>query len=201
MTNNDNSVNIKSPADRYHHGDLRAALVAEALRLLANSDAEALSLRGVARNVGVSATAVYRHFPNKSALLHALARAGGEALAREQQAAMAAAGGGAAGFDATGRAYVRFAIANPALFRLMTAETRGVDASAASHRGGGLQMLYANTDALAPPDSDAAARHVLAVQSWALVHGLALLMLDGQIAADDQLIDRVIDSKRKAFAS
>ncbi len=65
MTYNDNSVNIKS----YHHGDLRSALVEEGLRLLAASDAEHLSLREIARNAGVSATAVYRHFPDKEALL------------------------------------------------------------------------------------------------------------------------------------
>ena len=60
MSVNDNSVNIKNDKRGYHHGDLRASLVAEGLKLLAKNEAEHLSLREVARNVGVSATAVYR---------------------------------------------------------------------------------------------------------------------------------------------
>ncbi|MFT3975751.1 MAG: helix-turn-helix domain-containing protein, partial [Sphingomonas bacterium] len=52
----------------YHHGDLRAALVAEGLLLIEEQGADDLSLRELARRVGVSATAVYRHFPDKAAL-------------------------------------------------------------------------------------------------------------------------------------
>jgi hypothetical protein len=134
-------------------------------------------------------------------LLHALARAGADMLTATQKTAMADAGGGKAGFDATGRAYVRFALANPALFRLMIGETRGVVADPATHHTGGLQMLFANTAALAPPGTDADAHYVSAVQSWAIVHGLALLMLDGQIAPDDALIDRVITVARPGAAA
>ena len=191
MGNNANSVNIENAERRYHHGDLRAALVAEGLRLLAASDAEHLSMREIARNVGVSATAVYRHFPDKQALLRSLAHEGGVRLAAEQKAAMAAAGGGKPGFDATGATYVRFALANPALFRVMLAETRGFS-DKATVGGEGLKMLLENSAALSPPDADDAQRRALAIQSWATVHGLALLMLDGQIPADDAMIDQVI---------
>ena len=58
-------------ARTYHHGDLRAALIDAGLNSLEGTDAEAISLRELARIVGVSATAVYRHFPDKRALLAA----------------------------------------------------------------------------------------------------------------------------------
>jgi len=187
MRANDNTVNIeKTP---YHHGDLRKALVAEGLRLLAVREVESLSLREVARGVGVSATSVYRHFPDKEALMTALALAGLAQLGAAQRAAAEAAGDGA--FAATGRAYVRFALANPALFRLIFASP-----ALAQARADGLMaseaaaMLAANAAAAAARDGGEAS--LRAVRSWALVHGLAMLMLDGQVPADEGLIDRVI---------
>jgi AcrR family transcriptional regulator len=102
----------------YHHGDLRAALIQEGLRLLEERRGDDVGLREVARAAGVSATAVYRHFPDKAALLRALSSEGLARLAEAQRRAFSGAGGGKAGFLATGRAYVAFALANPALFRL-----------------------------------------------------------------------------------
>jgi AcrR family transcriptional regulator len=69
----------------YHHGDLRQALIEAGLTLLDVRAADALSLREVARAVGVSATAVYRHFPDKGALLDALAAEGLRKLADAQR--------------------------------------------------------------------------------------------------------------------
>lgn len=191
MTTDDNTVNIKS----YHHGDLRTALIEEGLRLLTLSDAEHLSLREVARNVGVSATAVYRHFPDKQALLSALAQRGGDMLAEQQLHAQTAAGGGAAGFEATGATYVRFALAHPAIFRLMMARTRE-DSLAGSDDVclTGLGLLRQNVAALAAPGTSNDEQRIHAVKAWAIVHGLAMLMLDGQVPADDALIDRVVKS-------
>src|SRR6201999_3361048 len=60
----------------YHHGDLRAAAIAAGLELLKSRTADDLGLREVARAVGTSATALYRHFPDKAALLRALAKEG-----------------------------------------------------------------------------------------------------------------------------
>jgi AcrR family transcriptional regulator len=82
----------------YHHGDLRAALIRAGLALLQERDADDLGLREVARAVGVSAASVYRHFPNKEALLRALAAEGLKRLGEAQRAASEAAGGGIAGF-------------------------------------------------------------------------------------------------------
>lgn len=180
-----------SPLPRsYHHGDLRTALVDAGLAALADTALEDLSLRGLARDVGVSPTAVYRHFPDKAALLRALADAGLERLGRYQQEAAEAAGSEAA-FGATGRAYVRWALANPALFRLVFAcndplgETVFGQSLAA-------RMLQSNA-AAATRNPEEAQR--LVIQAWALVHGLAMLMLDGQLPADDALIERIIEPK------
>lgn len=176
----------------YHHGDLRAALVAEGLRLVAERDAEALSLREVARGVGVTATSVYRHFPDKQALLAALAREGLDRLAQAQRDAQAGAGGGKAGFAATGRAYVRFALANPGLFRLIFAspDIGAVKKDGVLDSDAG-QLLRANAAAEAKHHGSQD-EHGTTIRAWAIVHGLAMLMLDGQVAPDDGLIERVI---------
>ena len=105
MTNKDNTVNI--PAAKvgnlvskkpYHHGDLHGALLEAGLRLLQTRKADDLALREVARDVGVSATAIYRHFPDKGALLSALAQEGLDRLAQAQRQATSAAGGATTGF-------------------------------------------------------------------------------------------------------
>lgn len=190
MTRNANSVNIdKKP---YHHGDLRAALIAEGLAILGESDADSLSLRELARRVGVSAPSVYRHFPDKQALMTALAEEGLRRLGASQHEAAAAAGGGKAGFAATGRAYVRFALANPALYRLIfTSPLIAAYRASAADRPEAFDFLLANAGAAVGADPESRAARVAAVEAWALVHGLAMLMLDGQIPADEALIDAV----------
>jgi AcrR family transcriptional regulator len=79
--------------DAYHHGDLRNALVASAVRLIEASGPGAFSLREAAREVGVSANAAYRHFDDKSALITAVAADGFARLAERMRRAMASASG------------------------------------------------------------------------------------------------------------
>lgn len=188
---------LQNPARSYHHGDLRSALVEAGLTALETTEIGDLSLRQLAREVGVSATAVYRHFPDKQALMQALAAEGIEQLGRYQQAAADAAGGNAAAFGATGRAYVRFALAHPALFRLIFGQCRDVGQSVF---GDNLAARLLQDKALraAAGNQDGAQR--LMIQAWAVVHGLAMLMLDGQLPPDETLIDRVIDP-RTLFAN
>ena len=95
--------------DRYHHGDLRRALVQEAATIIGARGIEALTLRAVGDSLGVSRTAMYRHFADKSDLLAAVAAEGFRRLRATQQGS----------FEEMGRSYVRFAMANPAHYRVM----------------------------------------------------------------------------------
>jgi AcrR family transcriptional regulator len=178
----------------YHHGDLRAALLDNGLRLLAlGGTPDKLSLREVARAAGVSATAVYHHFPDKNALLDALAEEGLERLAAAQHRASDLAGGGAAGFAATGRAYVAFALENPALFRLIFGARRSVLDDSEGEIPEAVEFLLSNAAALAPQGADQNAGQVIAIRSWAMAHGLSLLMLGGQVPFSQELIDQVLN--------
>ena len=104
----------------YHHGNLRAELLDTAIAELAEGDAESLSLRALARRIGVSQTAPYRHFADKEALLAAMAVRGYRDLLETLRRA-----GEAAGAEppeqlaAFAHAYVNYAADNPALFKLM----------------------------------------------------------------------------------
>lgn len=185
-----------TPASRqaYHHGDLRSALLEAGLRLLRARDVDDLSLRELAREVGVSAAAIYRHFPDKDALMAALAVEGLERLAKVQRQATRSAGGGKAGFLASGLAYVRFAVDNPALFRLVFSAAQQCDPLETSPDSvsAALRDLHRDLEALMPAGAPAAERKAAALHAWALVHGIAQLVLDRQIAADWRLIERVL---------
>ncbi len=109
---------MRRPAP-YHHGGLRDALIEAAQAILESEGSAALSLRAVARRAGVSPAAPYHHFPDKQALLDAVAERGFDALTAAMTERMDRAGGNAARLDASGIGYVAFAVANPALFSLM----------------------------------------------------------------------------------
>ena len=201
MTDKGNSVNMKNAKARpeakpkaegaYHHGDLRAAVIAAGMERLAAGDESELGLRALARDVGVSATALYRHFPDKEALLDALADEGLRRLGALQAQAWLKAGGGSAGFKATGIAYVRFAHEEPALFRLSF--TRKIPERYRETGGDGGETAYnllrAGVGEALPgvKDPDVAALH-----AWSLVHGLAMLILDRRIEWDEAKVADVV---------
>ena len=195
MTSNANSVNIKERD--YHHGDLRAALLSAGMAALDAAPMESLSLRALAREAGVSATAVYRHFPDKDALLAALALAALDRMGRDQQAAADAVPASAraeAAFCATGAAYVRFAIQHPELFRLIwrTAPAGDVLSGPIESAQVAMQCLRRSVAAVLPADATPQQQRDLALRCWALVHGLAMLVLEGQVQLHDADIGRVI---------
>jgi AcrR family transcriptional regulator len=182
---------MSTSESNYHHGSLRGALISGGIAALEGASGLDLSLRELAREVGVSPAAVYRHFPNKDALLAEIAREGIRMLGEAQRAAYDAVGGGSAGFAETGRAYVRFALAHPALFRLAFAHGK---APARDHHcpDPAADLLHSSTLELMGGDPAAAER--LAMQAWAIAHGLAMLMLDHRLPPDDALIDRLVDT-------
>jgi AcrR family transcriptional regulator len=159
-------------------GELAERLIAATLALLADAGTDAISLRAVARAAGVSAMAPYRHFADKEALLAAVAAHGFAGLRDVLAQADSAASDGDA-LVAQAVAYVGFALANPALFRLMFGPPRACphpDLLDASNTAYG--VLATRVAAQAPP----AARDTMALGCWAFVHGMALLHLDGQLS-------------------
>ncbi len=166
----------------YHHGDLRNALIEAGLSALQTQDAAELSLRALARDLGVSANAVYRHFADKDALLSALAAEGFRRFGRAQLEARTQAPSDPL---ATGLGYVHFAQRHPALFRLMF----GSFTHARSREDTDLQQAAIDAfgqllqDSRAPGqtgDIDEATM-MLAIARWSLVHGLSHLLLEGQL--------------------
>jgi AcrR family transcriptional regulator len=167
----------------YHHGNLRAALVAQGLAKLKNGERADVSLRDLARLIGVSPNAAYRHFTDKDALLAAMAAEGFRRLGAAAAAAQAAPGNAGERLRAQGRAYVRFARENPALFRLMfgsfTAADRGDELTqAGTLTFEGLRAGVAAAVRLPPGDERVT---VGTLYAWSLVHGLSHLIVDGQL--------------------
>ena len=104
----------------YHHGDLRRALIQEALKVVENEGTEAVTMRALGQATGVSRTAAYRHFGNKIDLLCAVAEEGFSIIGERYQKIMdEAVDDGLANLETLGRGYVAFAIDYPNLFRLM----------------------------------------------------------------------------------
>jgi AcrR family transcriptional regulator len=174
----------------YHHGDLRAALLQSAGELLEEQGLAALSLREAARRAGVSHNAPYRHFPDRNALLAALAAEGFAMLGEAME--------GKAGRE-RGEAYVRFALARPNRFRLMFGGQLELGKhpelrAAAGRTYQGLVASFRSREDIADPEIAAAA-------AWSLTHGLAHLLLDGHFPARGKnLIADVIGAVRFAGA-
>jgi AcrR family transcriptional regulator len=184
---------------RYHHGDLRAALLAQAEATLRASGVDGLSLRELAREVGVSHGAPRRHFDDKAALLEALVAEGFHRLGSEL--ATAAVPDGRA-FDIVLKdvaiAYVRFAADNPALVDLMSGSRYLADASAALTRARELSFAPVRSlVASAQSTGDLAPGDVRRIGTlmFATLHGLATMANNKMIdPLDDQLISDAVDS-------
>lgn len=196
-----------TPSSSYHHGNLRSTLVEQGLVLLESSQQGELSLRELARHVGVSANAAYRHFANKEALLAALAAEGFRRLNAVQVQAAMTSSDLKKGFRQSGRAYVKFAQDHPALFRLMfsrlTSGNPTEELSEASQAS--FQTLQTAVSAVTGVPFDDQQTTVIAMVAWSLVHGLSHLVLDGQLdhhgdKADD-LIDQVIGMVQTSMPS
>jgi AcrR family transcriptional regulator len=159
----------------YHHGDLRRALIEAGRGLLEREGIAALSLRAVAREAGVSAAAPYHHFKDRAALLAAIAHEGNAAMHAEMRAAFDGAQPGKPRVVAVGVAYVGFAVANPALYRLMFETSRMYDHYPdASEPEGQIPRLMAETfGARLPARRSDIDRHLAATAGWSLFRGLA----------------------------
>jgi len=170
-------------ADRYHHGDLPRALLHEAVRTIQKQGVDALTLRGVGDRLGVSRTALYRHFANKHALLGAVADEGFRMLRQELGDAWTSEGGGRAGFEAMGRAYVGFAVRHPSHYRVMFGRRAGAPDHPPGTPDPGLDAFGGLVNAIVEQQTLGLVRRddpqQLATYVWSVVHGVAMLALDG----------------------
>jgi AcrR family transcriptional regulator len=179
----------KKRAGQYHHGDLRRALIDQALRTIDADGVEALTLRGVGEALGVSRTALYRHFSDKRALVAAVAREGFRTFRLALVDAWEQHGRGRAGFEAMGEAYLQFAVAHPAHYRVMFGrflESCARDPQLVDEATGAFQALVG---ALVEGQREGWVRaddpEMLARFVWSVTHGIAMLVIDGQLHDGD----------------
>jgi AcrR family transcriptional regulator len=180
----------------YHHGNLRAALLEQAERTARARGVQDLSLRQLAREVGVSHGAPRRHFPDRQALLDALAEAGFARLGAELRSAVDGAGQDfEARLRATAAAYVRFATRDAALLELMFAgkhrEESGTLHEAADRAFAVMLELIDQGQAqgaLEPGHPERVGRVL-----FATIQGIAALVTGGMVQAE-QLDDLVADA-------
>ncbi|WP_394830195.1 TetR/AcrR family transcriptional regulator [Pendulispora rubella] len=192
----------------YHHGDLRNALLAEAAKLVETDGVAALTLRELSRRLGVSHAAPTNHFPDKDALLAGLAAQGFEELAHDL-ASVAQVRSAELWLRDLGRAYVRFALRRPGHYRVMfgrgfskESRTRLADVGERA-----FSILQQAVQATMPPTRARVAQRVreACFLACSVVHGAAMLLLDGPLAPhlsismDDE--DAVTDLIDQATAS
>jgi AcrR family transcriptional regulator len=181
----------------YHHGNLRSALIKAALRAVADEGPDGFTLRDVARRVGVSPPAVYRHFRDKEDLLVAVAAECAERLAGMMIDAVAnAPADPLERFRTTGIAYVRFAVAHPEHFRALAVPGL-LERIPAAQRAGEEQWRAHERRVL----EGAQAAGMIAplplgeilLAANALMHGLAHMIIEGRLGDVD-------DAKATEFA-
>ena len=180
----------KKTAKPYHHRDLRRALLDEALRTIQTHGVEHLTLRTVGERLGVSRSALYRHFADKQALLATVGTEGFRKLRQILADAWERSARGRVGFESMAKAYVQFAVANPSHYRVMFGgfiESAAKDDHFIAEAKAAFQVLV---DALVEQQSAGDIRRddpvLMARFLWALVHGTAMLVIDGQLPEADQ---------------
>lgn len=169
----------------YHHGDLRAALIAAGTEMLQEVGLEKLSLRAIAARVGVSHTAPKNHFDGLRGLLSAIAAEGFRKHAAAMTAGIDARASPQDRLQAASNGYVAFALANPALFRLMfsPALLDRTDPALAEAGGESYAVLQGICKGLdwRPADGSAPTQARTEMMLWSMVHGYAHLLTSDKI--------------------
>jgi len=186
----------------YHHGDLRPALIAAAMAAVERGGPEAVSLRELAEQLGVSRAAPYRHFADRRALLAAVAALGFVDLAAAYARAQADAPDPRAALRETARAYLALAFGRPGLFRLMfDSDLLGPDAPVSLLRPAG-EAWAGLRRAVAAIDPDATPRDVArrTISGWSTLHGFIALVQGGRLKgfmteplSESELVEAIID--------
>lgn len=210
---NINSVTTSS-RDRYHHGDLRNALVQAAAGLAERGGPDSVTIRAAAREVGVTPTATYRHFTSQGDLLEAIRELAFDGMARAVTAYLEEipedgdpVETAVRRFEASGRGYIRFAVEEPGLFRTAFCRTPVTDDDGRElSEAGPYALLSALLDDLVEvghllPEHRTGAE----AAAWSAVHGLSMLLLDGPLkglsaAARDEAIDQTLAMVARGLA-
>ena len=189
---------VKTPGalrQSYHHGDLRASLVAAALEIIEEVGPDAFSLRATARRAGVSPAAPAHHFGETRGLLTAIATIGFRELGDQLEAATGS--DRRSTIAAQCHAYLRFALARPGLFRLMwrkaALDLEDPDHIAAARRAFDVsdRVVRGNDAVAASSPGDPIVAPTIAC--WAMVHGLVALVIDGAFFARDAEAPNALD--------
>ena len=180
----------RSAPQPYHHGDLREALVQAALAILGRGSVGALTLRAAAREAGVSPAAPSRHFADRDALIAAVAERGFAALFDRMRAtATRAQASPERSLQEIAVAYLRFALDRPAEYRVMFGPELADRSRHAGLQQASTQVFALLAEGIAGLQRAGRVRagdvHAMALSAWALVHGLAMLALDGRAADGD----------------
>jgi AcrR family transcriptional regulator len=185
-----NNVMRAKSETSYHHGNLRRALIKEALAMIAENGSASLSLRELARRVGVTPTAPYRHFVDREALLATVAEEGYR-LMKEKLDAGAEESDAIEALNKVGAAYLEFARTNPSHYRVMfgpfTARNKQEEKYPELKEIAG-EVFKTLVDVIERGQAQGTVRPgssaELAESSWAMVHGLSSLLIDGHIGSD-----------------
>jgi AcrR family transcriptional regulator len=186
---------------RYHHGDLRAALIDTAIDLIGERGVRGFSLAEASRRLGVAASAPYAHFADRDQLLAAVAVRAWECLHAELRPAIDGDQAPADRLAALAHGFVRFAATSPALFKLLyeadldKASYPELEAAEKPVAGAMLACVRAVTG-----DSDQRADD-LATAVEATARGFALLLLDGDFGRDSRAIERAAEQAARATAA
>jgi AcrR family transcriptional regulator len=174
------------PVGIHFQGDLRQALIDAAAAALADVGPEDLSLRALARSIGVSHAAPAHHFGDKAGLLTAVATEGFELFTEHLvQALSDVAPEPLHSFPKLGRAYAEFAQLHPGHFAVMfrPALTRGEDDAYAKASEAAFGVLQRHVEACQQSGWRAGAdTRILANAAWALAHGITVLRSQGSLA-------------------
>lgn len=171
----------------YHHGDLRDTLIDIGVEVLAEDGMQALSLRKVARRAGVSHNAPYMHFADKEALLAAIAEAGFKTLGQEMKRAVGATSEGSVEqLSEVSRVYVTFALEHPQHFQVMFAKFADLEGAHPGLNEISLETFTLLSTTLAACQTTGVVRsgdpHMLAAGVWAMMHGLATLLIADRLS-------------------
>lgn len=165
---------------RFHHGDLREVLIAAARELLIEHGPDGFTLADACRRAGVTTAAPYKHFRDKQAILEEIVKRGFDELTAANAKAVAEGGPGTlAGITAMGMSYMNFAVANPAVFRLMFGHKTRIAEEVDEKGNHCLKNVVEQVAAYSRKHGHAADAEQLALRLWTFVHGASSLQLDG----------------------